>query len=216
LYINLCTNRHINLKETTPKEEDYKRYQPFLGWKPLEVIKKTLTATTQWAAVSFSPPLKRHYKSRFLALNKPRLREMFCTDTWFGSTPAMGGFTCAQLYYGVTSKFIALYPMTTESQGPESLEDLCRDRGATVKLKNDRAQMDIGKTWTAICRKYNIEQCTMEAHMPWQSEAERYIQEVKRLVNLIMDRVGCPNCLWVMCSLYVVYLLNHVAHPDLN
>ena len=178
LYINLCTNRHINLRETKPQEEDYQHYQPFLGWKPLEVIKKTFAATTQWAAVSFSPPLKRHYKSRFPALNKPRLREMFCTDTWFGSTPAMGGFTCAQLYYGVKSKFIALYPMTTESQGPESLEDLCRDRGAPIKLKNDQAQMEIGKTWTAICRKYNIAQCTTEAHMPWQNEAEWYIQDI--------------------------------------
>jgi hypothetical protein len=52
---------------------------------------------------------------------------MFCTDTWFGTVPALGGFTCARLYYGVKSKFLALYPMTTESQGPQTLEDLCRD-----------------------------------------------------------------------------------------
>ena len=40
---------------------------------------------------------------------------------------------CPQLYYGVKFKFIALYPMTTESQGPESLEDLFRDWGASIK-----------------------------------------------------------------------------------
>ena len=47
--------------------------------------------------------------------------------------------------------------MTAESQGPDSLEDLCRDRGAPIKLKNDKAQMEIGKAWTSICRKSNIE-----------------------------------------------------------
>ena len=41
------------------------------------------------------------------------------------------------VYYGVNSKFIALYPMSTESQGPEILEDLCSDQGAPIKLKND-------------------------------------------------------------------------------
>jgi len=130
---------------------------------------------------------------------------MFCTDTWFGSTPALGGYTCAQIYYGVKSKLLVLYPMTTEPQGPESLEDLCRDRGAPIKLKNDRAQMEVGKAWTSICRKYNIEQCTTEAHMPWQNEAERYIQEVKKMVNIIMDKTGAPTsgpCVLCMWSTY--------------
>jgi len=77
--------------------------------------------------------------------------------------------------------------MTTESQGPNSLEDLCRDRGAPMKLKNNRAQKEKGKAWTSIRRKYNIGQCTTEAHMPGQIEAERYIQEVKKMVNIIVD-----------------------------
>jgi hypothetical protein len=120
------------------------------------------------------------------------------------------------VYYGVSSKCIDLYPMSTESQGPEILEDLCSDQGAPIKLKNDHAQMEIGKVWTSICRKYNIAQCTTEAFMPWQNEAERYIQELKHMVNLIMDITGCPNHHWIMCSLYVAILLNHLAHPSLK
>ena len=97
------------------------------------MIKCTFSTTTQFAAINDSPPLKRHYKSRFPMLNKPRIHEMFCTDTWFGSTPAVGGYTCVQLYYGVRSRFLVVYPMISESQGPETLEDLCRDRGAPVR-----------------------------------------------------------------------------------
>ena len=87
---------------------------------------------------------------------------MFCTN---GSTPAIGGYTCAKLYFCIKSKFIALYLMITESQGPDSFEDFCRDRGVPIKLKNDQAQMEIGKAWTSICHKYIIAQCTTEAHM---------------------------------------------------
>ena len=78
--------------------------------------------------------------------------------------------------------------MVSESNGPDTLEDFIRYRGAPDKIKNDRAQMEIGRAWTTICRKYNIAQCTTEAHSPWQNQAERYIQEVKRLVNIILDR----------------------------
>ena len=61
----------------------------FLDGNPLSLSNETFEATTQFA-VCFSPPLRRLYKSRFITFNKPRLREMFCTDTWFGPTPALG------------------------------------------------------------------------------------------------------------------------------
>ena len=136
---------------------------------------------------------------------------MFCTDTWFSSSIAIGGYTCAQLYYGTKSKYIVLYPMHKEAEGPDTLEDLCRYQGAPIKIKNDNAQMEVGTTWTSICRKYNIEQATTEPHHPWQNEAERYIQEVKKTVNLIMDRSGCPNKFWMLCASYTVYILNRIS-----
>ena len=82
-YINFsqCTQADIYVNQATPKDDEYQKYQPFLGWKPLEVIKRTFEATNQFAAVCFSPPLCRHYKSRFPTFHKPRLREMFFTDT---------------------------------------------------------------------------------------------------------------------------------------
>ena len=137
------------------KDVDFEKYQLFFWWKPLDVVRKTFEATPQWAATTFSAPMKRHYKSRFPTLNHPRLNEMLSHVVWINTS--FGGYTCAQLYYGVKSKYIALYPMTTESQGSDTLEDLCRNRGAHINIMNDRAQMERGKTRTAICHKYNIE-----------------------------------------------------------
>ena len=37
---------NIQYKHTKMKDADFEKYQPFLGWKPLEVIKKTFEATT--------------------------------------------------------------------------------------------------------------------------------------------------------------------------
>ena len=76
--------------------------------------------------------------------------------------------------------------------------------------------MEIGRAWTSTCHKYNKAQCTTKAHMPWQNEDKRYIQEVKKMDNVKMDHTGCPDSLWVMCSMYVVYLLNHLANPALQ
>ena len=46
-YINFsqCTQADIYVNQATPKEDEYQKYQPFLGWKPLEVIKRTFEAT---------------------------------------------------------------------------------------------------------------------------------------------------------------------------
>ena len=56
-------------------------------------------------------------------------------------------------------------------------------------------------------QKYNIAQCTSEAHMEWQNEAERAIQEVKKTVNLIMDHTGCPNfslgSVFSLCGVFI-------------
>ena len=76
--------------------------------------------------------------------------------------------------------------------------------------------MEMGKGWNSISRKYNIMQCTTEAHTPWQNEAERYKQEMMKMIYTILDHTGCKNYLWVMCAMYVVYLMNHLAKANLQ
>jgi len=41
---------------------DPKKLRPFLGWRPLEVLKRTLECTTQLARMTIRTPLRRHYK----------------------------------------------------------------------------------------------------------------------------------------------------------
>ena len=57
--------------------------QPKLGWKPLEVIKRTLNTTTQWAITKTYFPLRKHHVSRFPWNNRSRLKEIVSMDTIF-------------------------------------------------------------------------------------------------------------------------------------
>ena len=36
------------------------------------------------------------------------------------------------------------------------------------------------------------------------------------MTNTILDRTGAPPELWLLCMMYVVYILNHLAHSQLN
>jgi hypothetical protein len=195
----------------------YEEMRSKLGWLPVEVIEKTFDHTTQLARrIETREVFRKHLKSRYPELNRRRLRETYATDTFFSSIPALGGATCMQLYVGVTSRFIAVYAMKTESEGAETLADFVRDYGAPYHIRSDNAKMETGHAFTAICRKYNIKQSTTEPHHPQQNPAERQIQDVKRQVNLIMDRVGCPDMLWLLATKYVVYLLNRTATKSLE
>ena len=108
-----------NNKTITNPTADLEHVQRCLGWKPMDVIKKTLEATTQLAQNHVCLPMRMHFKSRFPALNVRRLRETFATDTFFSSEKALGGYTCAQLYVGKSSNFTEIYGMKRPEQMPE-------------------------------------------------------------------------------------------------
>ena len=46
--IQLQKTDQVHNTQTQLKDEDFEKFQPFLEWKPFEVIKMTLEATTQW------------------------------------------------------------------------------------------------------------------------------------------------------------------------
>lgn len=65
------------------KYHKLEQLQPMILYKPIEVIKKILEATTQWATVIITYPLQHHHASRFPWNNKSKLQEEVATDTYF-------------------------------------------------------------------------------------------------------------------------------------
>jgi hypothetical protein len=89
-------HRNIGLYEARArkvktKEPDYGALalRPLFGWLPVDVIKRTFAATTQYARIPMSATLKKHFKSPFPAMNVHRRDEPVATDTVYSATPAV-------------------------------------------------------------------------------------------------------------------------------
>ena len=74
--------RRVFLSSTKITVQDARKWQPFLGCRPLEVIRHTLNNTTQLAMTSQVSGMRRHVQSRYPFLNRKRLNETVATDTF--------------------------------------------------------------------------------------------------------------------------------------
>ena len=124
----------------TKGRENYEEMRKYLGWKPLNVIKDTVMATTRYAKHSVRLPMRRHYKSRFPALVVNRLDELYATDSLYASCKAHDGSTCAQLYKGKSSAFTKCMGMKTDGEFHRTLMDFIRKYGAMRGLFSDNAK----------------------------------------------------------------------------
>ena len=211
-----CVINAFHAHTTTNDPMDWNHVWACLLWKPLDVVKKTVNATTQYAKNVLHLPLHCHFKSRFPALNVHQLCETFATDTFYSSDKAIGGITCCQLYVGKTSCFTQIYPMSTESEMPSTLQDFIRTWGAMDNLFSDNAKAETSKAVGDILHLYRIGDLQSEPYHQNQNYAERCIQEISKTTNLVLDRSGAPPNLWLLCMEYVVYVTNRLAMTRLN
>ena len=114
---------------------DPKQIQPYLGFAPLQVIKKTLERTTQMAKMIIRAPLRRHIKSRLSFMQAKRLEETVSTDPMFANCRSFGhGYTGAQVFYGLKSTQIDVYGFRSKGEFPHRYRDFIKDHGAPSAL----------------------------------------------------------------------------------
>ena len=197
--------------------------RPNFGWISADRIKKTLGATTQFMRTTVTFPFRHHYKTRCPAANVRRFNDDVAMDTMFCDVPALddgilghGGCTMAQVYCGRRTQLTKVYGMQLESQMPETLQDFIRDVGAPNLLISDNSKVQIGAKTRSLLRYFEIKDHQSEPHYQNQNYAERRIQEIKRFCNTIMDRTGTPPELWLLCLLFVVFLMNHLSTESLG
>jgi len=187
------------------------------GWYPADVIKQTFEVTTQYAQLPMSTLLKKWYKSPFPALNVHRRDESIATNTIYSDTPAVdSGATISQVLVGMESPVTDVYAIKTDWQFINTLEDQIRTQGAPTKLISNRAQVEISNQVKKILWAYCIADWQSEPHYQHQNFAECRIQQLKTLVNTIMDCVGAPPHAWFLCLQYDTFLLNLTYSPQLS
>jgi hypothetical protein len=121
---------------------DPKRVRPFLGWRPLQVVRKTLECTTQMARMVVRIPLQRHMKAWFPWMNVQRLDEAVSVDPMFANCKSIGhGFTGGHIFMGVTSRFLNMYGFKSKGRNfPAILKDFYCHEGAPSILRTDNGK----------------------------------------------------------------------------
>ena len=71
---------------------------------------------------------------------------------------------------------------------PDTLLDFIHNISAPNALFSDNAKEQVSQKVQDILRHYCIGQSRSEPHQQIQNPAERYIQEIKKSTNVIMDR----------------------------
>ena len=95
-------------------------------------------------------------------------------------------------------------------------EDNVRFRGAPTKLVSDRAQVEISGRALEFLRVYGISAWQSEPHQQHQNYAERKIQQLKQMTNVILDRTGAPSSVWLLALMYVAFVLNHTWSDNIK
>jgi hypothetical protein len=193
------------------------QYVEYLGYRPVDIIRKTLENTSQLAHTILRFPMRRHIKARFPWLHCNRLRETVATDTYFANVRAIGGATCAQVFYGVKSHMINVFGMKSESEMPEAYVDFIREEGAPSILRRDNSQIQSGTRTTKINRQHFIKDQFTEPGHPQQNPAElRAVKFIKDHSQVLLDRTGAPENCWLLACEYITDVHNLCADESLN
>ena len=192
---------------------DYEKFRPYFGWVNVDTVQKTMEQSTQWGvSLPNTFPMKKHLKSRNPALNIPRRHEAVVTDTVFSDTPAVdSGVKQAQVFAGRDTLVADAYPMKSGKQFVNTLEDNIRRQGAMDKLLSDSAKTEISNKVMDILRAYHISNWHSEPYHQNQNPAEWRYRTIKSWTNTVMNRSGARANCWLLCLIYVCYLLNHIA-----
>ena len=156
--------------------------------------------------------MRKHFKSRFPAFNIPRRSEEVATDTIFSDTPAIdSGVTMAQIFVGKRTLVTDVYPLKSQKQFVNTLEDNIRFRGAMTKLISDYAKVEISNKVKDMLRMYHSSSWNSEPYHQNQNPAEGRYCTLKSWTNIIMNRSGAPSECWLLCMIHASYILNQLS-----
>ena len=161
--------------------------------------------------------LKKHYRSTNPALNVHHHQEPIAIDYVYTDVLDIDdGCMGAQIIVGTEAEVCGAQGLKSSKQFVNSREDNIWKRGAMDKLVSNRAQTEIGKHAHNILQALFISSWQSEPHPHQQNLAEHKYQTLKRYTNTILSHTGAPENTWLLCLLYVCFLLNCLACQSLN
>jgi len=200
------------------KPIDYSKHCAYFLSVPVEKIKATFQATTQFAAnVMAGNKILQTIKSPWSTNIVQSRNEPIATDTIKAQVPAVDdGSTMAQLFIGRKSLVSDAYGVKTDAAFVNTLEDNIRLRGAIDKLISNGAQSELSNRAKDVLRALCIDDWHSEAHYQHQNFAEHRWRHIKKNVEWLMNLRNCPPEVWLLALQCVCSAVNHTAKKSLG
>jgi len=200
------------------KPIDYSQYRTHFLGVPIEKIKVTFQATTQFATnVMAGNKILQTIKSPWPANNVRWRNEPVATDTIKAQVPAVDdGSTMAQLFIRQRSLVSDAYGVKTDAAFVNTLEDNIRQRGVMDKLISDGTQAELSDRAKDVLCSLCIDDWHSEAHYQHQNFAEHRWRHIKKNVEWLMNLRKCPPEVWLLALQHVCSVMNHTAEKSLG
>ena len=138
-------------------------------------------------------------------------------DPMFANCTAIGGATCAQVFFGMTSWVINVYGMKSKSKFPQVYADFLRTKGIPTVLRRDNANEEDSEAVKRLNRQYLVKDEFTEPGHPQQNPVEmNAIKWLKTHVQILLDRTNAPASLWLQAAKYLAQVHNHTAKETLR
>ena len=144
-------------------------------------------------------------------------QEPVATDYVYADVPAVDdGSMGAQIFVGMGSELCDTQGLKFPKQFVNLLEDNIRKCGAMDKLVSNRVQTEIGQREQDILQALFISSWQCKPHQQQQNLAERKYQMLRRYTNTTLSHTSVPANTWLLCLLYVCFLLDCLACQSLQ
>lgn len=203
-----------------PARRNLDKYGKYFPGITIDVLRKTLDATTQYATkgATEGPTLHNRIKSPNPVLTVPRRHEDVATDTLYSNHPSVQeGATAAQFFIGRKSHFRSVYPLgKTDKNFVHTLMDEIRKYGAMDTLVSDNAKAQISMRVKEIQRMFAIDDWQSEPYKGNQNFAERGWKDTKTKTKNLLNYTGAPGSIWLLAVQYICFVQNHTAVKSLG
>ena len=202
---------------TLHKDLDPQKLRPFLGFRPIDIVRKTLSNTTQYARLIIRYPFRKHVKARFPLLNTRRINEGISSDRLYANCPDAGfGYNSAHVFYGMKTTNIQVYGHRPGGDGFfNCYKDFCRDHGVPSALRRDNAQELKSNKVLDFNREHLIRDEFSEVENQQQNVVESGgIRWLKSAIHVLLDMTGAPAWTWFLAATYLADVHNHTWNNE--
>ena len=121
-----------------------------------------------------------------------------------------------QMFVGKRTLVTDVYPLKSQKQFVNTLEDDIRFMGAMTKLISDYANVEMSNKVKDILWMFHSSSWHSEPYHQNQNPAEGRYCTLKNWTNTIMNKSGAPADCWLLCMIHASYILNHLSCEALD